>query len=326
MRPNSIRRRTLRLAASGLVIGPRAWAQTRHRMAWLSLATQEGGVEFLNAFLEGLAALGYVENRNFVLDRRWGDNDRETLDRLSLEAGALKPAVIVTHGPAVHSARKIPGTIPVVMGFSGDPVEVGIAKSFGRPGGRFTGVTFLAYDLVGKRVELLHEMIPNMKRLAVLSRPQHPGDAKEFAATREAATVYGLVVSHHPANNRSELETALSAIASAHVDAVVVLPDALMVQQRDAIARFSIQHRIPAISGWASIAEGGLLMTYGPNLQDSFRRLGYFVDRILRGASPSDLPIEQPTKLELVVNLKTAKILGLTIPPTIMVRADRVIK
>lgn len=327
MQPISTCRRTLLLASVGLLIAPSARAQKmRYRVAWLSLGTKEGGAEFLNGFLEGLADLDYLEGRDFVLDPRWGENSRETLDRLSLEAGSLNPAVIVAHGPAVHSARKIPGTIPVVMGFSGDPVEVGIAKSYARPGGRFTGVTFLAYDLVGKRVELLHEALPRMKRLAVLSRPEHPGDAKELAATRAAAKVYGLDVVHHPANNQRELEAALSAIASQRADALVVLPDALMVQQRDALARFSIQHRIPAISGWASIAEGGVLMAYGPNLKERFRRLGYFVDRIFRGARASELPIEQPAKLELVVNLKTAKTLGITLPQTILIRADRLIE
>jgi len=327
MGPIPMRRRTLLLAAVGLCAAPHARAQKmRYRLAWLSLGTKEGGAEFLNGFLEGLAALDYVEGRNFVLDSRWGENSRETLDRLSLEAASLKPAVIIAHGPAVHSARKIPGTIPVVMGFSGDPVEAGIAQSYARPGGRFTGVTFLAYDLVGKRVELLHEVLPKMKRLAVLSRPEHPGDAKELAATRAAAKAYHLDVVHHPANNQTELERALSSIASQRADAVVILPDALMVQERDALARFSIENRIPAISGWASIAEGGVLMTYGPNLKERFRRLGYFVDRILRGASGSELPIEQPTKLELVLNLKTARMLGLTVPQTVMVRADRLIQ
>ncbi len=328
MRTIATRRRQLLLAAGGLLVAPRAWAQKAptHRVLWLSVNPETAGSTFLNPFIEGMAALGYVQGRNLMLDARWGDNSRERLDRLALEAAALKPAVIVTQGPALHAARKVPGTIPVVMGFSGDPVELGVAKSLGRPGGHFTGVTFLSYELSGKRVELLQEVLPKMKRLAVLSNPHHPGDNKELTATREAAVRFGLTVTHHPATNPKELERALADIAAARADAILIHPDGLMVQQREVIARFSLQHRIPAISGWASIAEGGTLMTYGPYQQESYRRLAYFVDRILRGTNPMDLPIEQPTKLELVVNMKTAKALGLAIPPTIMVRAERVIE
>ena len=213
----------------------------------------------------------------------------------------------------------------MVFGYSGDPIEIGVAKTLARPGGHFTGVTFLSYALVGKRVELLHEVAPKARRLAVLSNTEHSGDAKELAATREAAAGLGLQVAHYPATNVPEVESAFAAIAAARTEALVVHPDALMVQQREAIGRFSIERRIPTISGWATIAEGGCLLTYGPNQQVSFRRLAYFVDRILRGAKPADLPIELPSTVELVVNLKTAKALDITVPPALLLRADRVI-
>jgi putative ABC transport system substrate-binding protein len=247
------------------------------------------------------------------------------LERLGLEALTLKPALLVCQGPALQVARKLPATIPVVFGTSGDPVEMGIAKTLGRPGGRFTGVTFLSYALVGKRVELLHEIAPSAKRLAVVSNPEHPGDAKELAATREAAAGLGLQISHYPVTNAGQLEGALAAIAAARAEALVLHPDALMVEQREAIGRFALERRLPAISGWATMAEGGSLMTYGPNLQDCYRRLAHFVDRILRGTAPGDLPIELPNIVELVVNLKSAKALGITVPPALMLRADRVI-
>ena len=322
-----IRRRIL-IAAGALLAAPIARPQPAqaHRIAWLSLTGKAAASAFLNPFVEGMAALGYVEGRNLVLDVRHGENSRETLERLALEAAALKPAVFVTQGPAIHAVRKVSGTTPVVFGFSGDPVELGVAKSLARPGGHFTGVTFLAYDLTGKRIELLHDVLPNAKRLAVLSNPDHPGDGKELAATREAATRFRLEVSHHPVGNPAEVERALAAIAVARAEAVVIHPDALMVQQREMIARFSILHRIPAISGWAVIAEAGNLITYGPVLRESHRRLAYFVDRILRGAKPADLPIELPSKLELVINLRTAKALGLTLPQSLLLRADRVIE
>ena len=296
-----------------------------HRVAWLGMAGKEVGRTFLTPFLEGMAALGYVQGRNLELDVRWGENSRETLERLALEALALKPDVFVTQGPALHVARKLPGATPVVFGNSGDPMDTGVANSLARPGGRFTGITFLSYELVGKRVELLHEVAPKARRLAVVSNPQHFGDAKEFAATREAAVGLGMQVTHHPATNVPELQGALAAAAAARAEALVVHPDALMVQQRAAIGDFALRQRIPAISAWATMADGGTLFTYGPNLQASYRRLAYFVDRILRGASPGDVPIEFPTTVEFVVNLKTAKAIGITVPPTLLLRADRVI-
>jgi putative ABC transport system substrate-binding protein len=321
-----MRRRNFLIAAAALVTPRLSTAQPqRHHVVWLGMTGKSAATQLLSPFLEGMAALGYVRGANFELDERWGENSRETLERLALDALALKPAVFVSQGPALQVAQKLPGNTPVVFGTSTDPVEGGVAASMARPGGRFTGITFLAYELVGKRVELLHQVAPKARRLAVLSNTEHRGDTKELVATRQGAAGLGLEVSHYPATNAAELERALSAIAAARAEALVVHPDALMLQQRAAIARFAIEQRIPAISGWASIAEAGTLLTYGPVLRESYRRLAYFVDRILHGAKPAELPIEYPTKIELVVNLKTAKALGITIPADVLVRADRVI-
>jgi putative ABC transport system substrate-binding protein len=309
------------LAVPGFALAQSA----RPRLAWLSLASRGARASGLDPFLQGMAALGYQEGRNFELDERWGENSREALERLALEALALKPALFVSQGAALQVARKLPGTTPVIFGASGDPIEMGIARTLARPGGHFTGVTFLAYALVGKRVELLHEVAPGAKHLAVLSNPEHSGDPKELTATRDAAAGLGMQTSHYPVTNVPELQSALAAIGTARAEALVIHPDAIMVQERATIARFSIERRIPAISGWAAIAEGGSLMTYGPNLQECYRRLAHFVDRILRGAKPADLPIELPSTVELVVNLKTAKALGITVPPSLLLRADRVI-
>ncbi|HJS76929.1 MAG TPA: ABC transporter substrate-binding protein [Burkholderiales bacterium] len=297
----------------------------RPRLAWLSLVSRNARASGLEPFLQGMATLGYQDGRNFDLDERWGENSREVLERLVLEAMQRRPALLVSQGPAIEVVRKHAGKTPVVFGTSGDPIELGIAKSLARPGGNFTGVTFLSYALVGKRVELLHEVAPKATRLAVLSNPEHGGDAKELAATREAAASLGLQVSHHPVKNAVELHRAFTAIAAQRGDGMVVHPDALMVEQRAAIARFALEQRIPGISGWAVLAESGSLLTYGPNLQECYRRLAYFADRILRGAKPDELPIELPGTVELVVNLKTAKALGITVPPALLLRADRVI-
>jgi putative ABC transport system substrate-binding protein len=272
-----------------------------------------------------MALLGYASGRNFELEELWGDNSLERLEQLALEAAGSNPALYVSQGAALRVARKLPGTTPVVFGNSGDPLEAGVAQSLARPGGRFTGITFLAYVLVGKRVEFLHEVAPKAKRLAVVSNPDHIGDAKEFAETRAAAIGLGLEVSHYPARDPAQLASALASAAAARAEALVVHPDALMVEQRAAIGHFTSERRIPTISGWAAIAEGGCLLTYGPNLQVSYRRLAYFVDRILRGAKPAEIPIELPSVVELVINLKTAKALGITVPPSLLLRADRVI-
>jgi putative ABC transport system substrate-binding protein len=321
-----LERRRFMIGATALVAGAHmAAAQPVHRVAWLSMTAQATGAQFLDPFLEGMAAFGYVPGKNWALDTRWGENSREALDRLAIDAAARNPAVIVTQGPALHAARKLPGSTPVVFGFSGDPVLLGVAKSLARPGDRFTGVTFLAYDLVGKRVELLRELLPKAKRVAVLSNSSHPGDDEELATTLKAANRFGLEVSHHRARNATELDSALAEVAGARAEGLIVHPDGLMVEQRNRIGRFSVEHRIPTFSGWASIAEGGGLATYGPVLADCHRRLAYFTDRILHGARPADLPIELPTKFEMVVNLNTAKALGLAIPQSVLVRADRMI-
>ena len=322
-----MQRRQLLLAASAALAAPlRPFAQERvHRIAWLSTSDRAGGQAFFGPFLEGMAELGYVHGRNLEVDARWADYSGERLAGLASDAIALRPSVIVTQGAALRSVSKNPGAIPVVFGVSGDPVELGVAKSLARPGGHFTGVTFLAYELSAKRVELLHEIVPKGRHLAIVSNPQHAGDAKELQATREAAVGSGLQVTHHPASDETGLQKALESVVAAHADLLLVQPDGLFVRQSPALARFSIERRVPAISGWASLADSGTLVTYGPVLAASYRRLAYFVDRILRGASPAEMPIEQPTKLELVLNLKTAKALGLLIPQAILVRVDRTI-
>ena len=290
------------------------------------MADRSVGSTFLTPFLEGMSALGYESGRNYDFYERWGNNSREALERAAVEATALKPSVFVSQGPALQVVRDVAGTTPVVFGNSGDPMDTGVAQSIARPGGRFTGITFLSYALVGKRVEVLHELLPGAKRLAVLSNPDHGGDAKELAETRQAAARLGIEASHHPATNVSELAQALIGAAAARAEALIVHPDALMVQERATIARFALEHRLPAISAWEAMAEAGAMLTYGPVLKEGYRRLAYFVDRILRGAKPGDIPIEFPSKVELIVNLKTARALGLTVPQSLLVRADRVIE
>jgi putative ABC transport system substrate-binding protein len=324
---NSNRRRLIGCMGLALAAPLPALAQPRRpRIAWMGMASRSIGVSILNPLLEGLAALGYVPGRNLELAEFWADSSREKLEANSLEAAQARPALFISQGLALSAVRKVSGATPVVFGMSADPVEAGIAKTIARPGGTFTGVSFLAYTLVGKRVELLKQVAPAAKKLGVLSNSEHRGDAKELVETHAAATGLGMQVAHFPATNAAEVERALAAIAAAKCDALVVHPDGLMVEQRAAIARFSLDRRVPMVSGWAVLADAGGLLTYGPVLSECYRRLAYFVDRILRGAKPADLPIEMPSVFELVINMPSARALGIHVPASLLVRADRVIQ
>jgi putative ABC transport system substrate-binding protein len=213
-----------------------------------------------------------------------------------------------------------------VFAFSGDPVDAGIVASFARPGGNATGVSFLALDLAAKRIELIKEAAPAIKQIALLSNPEHPGEVSELRVTREATQKLGLPAQYFPADSDAAIPTALAAIAGSQRDALLTFPDATTLSHRQGIAAFALSRRLPSVFGWKTFADAGGLISYGPILRHSFARLAYFVDRILKGAKPGDLPVEQPTTLELVINIKTAKALGLEVPPTLLARADEVIE
>lgn len=297
------------------------------RIGWISNDRGSANAPMFAAFREGMRDLGYVEGRNLVIDARWGEGSNERLEQLAVELVKSKPDIIVTQGgPATHPVMRAGATMPVVFGYSGDPVEGGVVASLARPGRNFTGTTFLSFDLVGKRLELLKEAMPGLKRIATLANPQHPGEQGELRASQAAAKALGLSLQYFPAQNAAQVDEALAGILKSRSEAVDVFPDALLVRSSDRIAAFSIANRIPAISGWAQFADGGNLMSYGPSLRSMYRRLATYVDKIVKGARPADLPVELPTTVELVVNLKTAKALGVRIPQSILLRADRVIE
>jgi putative ABC transport system substrate-binding protein len=214
----------------------------------------------------------------------------------------------------------------VVFGFSGDPVEAKLVKSLARPETSFTGITYLASALVGKRIEFLKEALPGIQRIGILARPQHPGEHLERKASEEAAAKFGLAVSYFPITAVAQIEPAFAGMRDAKCDALVVFPDAIMYRNRELISQLAAVARLPAVSGWSSFADSGLLFNYGPNLRDIYVRLASYVDRILRGASPGSLPVEEPRSIELVVNLRTARALGIRISQSVLVRADRVIE
>jgi len=300
--------------------------QRQFRVDWISSGREAEGAPFLSALRGGLRELGYVEERNLALQAHWSDGSRERLDQLAADLLRSKPDVIVTLGPAALAVRRAGVTTPVVFGFSGDPVEAKLVESFPRPGGNSTGISFLTLELAGKRIEMLKEVMPGLKRVAVVAQPQHPGDQAERRASQTAATAIGLTLDYFEMRGAAQLEATLAAVEKTRSDAVVMFPVLPLMSASARIAAWSVQNRIPAISGWALFADGGNLMSYGPNLRESFRRLATFVDKIFKGAKPAELPVELPTRVEFVVNLKAAKALGIAIPQSILLRADRVIE
>ena len=321
------RRQLLAAACALLAAGPlRAQRPAQSRIGWLSNDRPENS-PFYDAFRLGMRELDYAEGRNLTIETRWGEGATpERLDQLAAELVGMKPQVIVTQGgPATFPVHRTGTRIPVVMAYSGDPVEAKLAASYARPAGNITGMTFLSLELVGKRMELLREVLPGLKRVAILANPEHPGQLGELRASQVAAKNLGLEIEYFQVRSKAELEDALGAVLKQQSEAIVQFPDAFTLRNRDRVAEFSNGNRIPAISGWAQFADSGNLMTYGPNQRAVFARLATFVDKILKGANPAALPIELPGSVELVINLKTARSLGLSIPQAVLVRADRII-
>jgi putative tryptophan/tyrosine transport system substrate-binding protein len=273
-----------------------------------------------------MGAVGYREGRDFVIEARYASRDYSKFPALSDELLRAQVELIVAGGPAFRTWRLAAVPVPVVFLFSGDPVDAGIVSSFARPGGNVTGVSLLSLDLSIKRVQLLKEAMPTMTRVAVLSNPTHPGEVSELKATREAALKLGLAIEHFAVESDNDFDPAFAAIAASTCDGLIAFPDALKNFNRQKIVAFALSRRLPSIYGWKMYAEAGGLMSYGPILDDVSVRVAVYVDKILKGAKPADLPVEQPTKLEMVVNRQTAKALGLEIPPGLILRADEVIE
>jgi putative ABC transport system substrate-binding protein len=216
---------------------------------------------------------------------------------------ASDPDVIVTQEFMVYAMQSLKTAKPVVFGFSGDPVNAGLVQSWAHPGANFTGMSYLAIELVGKRIELLKEWLPQTRRIAILARPQHPGEDRERQASEAVVAKLGLELSYFPVRELGELDAAFRAIAQDRCDALVAFPDSVMYRVSDRIARFALEARLPSVSGWAPFAQKGLLLTYGPNVRELYRSLARYADRILRGTAPAALPIELPTKFYLAINL-----------------------
>jgi putative ABC transport system substrate-binding protein len=281
----------------------------------------------VEALSQGLRALGWVDGQNVELKYRYSHGQLGQIPSLVAELVRLRVDVIVTGGEAgIRAARAATSTIPIVMANSGDPVGTGLVASLARPGGNLTGLSLLLPELGGKRLALLREAVPTVSHVAVVWNPTNAAKPREWESTLAAAGTLGVRVTSVEVRKPADFTPAFAAIAKTQIDALMPLTEPLTRTHRQQISEFALTHRLPMIAEIRDFAEAGGLMTYGPSLVDLWRQAATYVDKILRGAKPVDLPVEQPTKFELLVNLKTAKALGLTLPQSILLRADEVIQ
>jgi putative ABC transport system substrate-binding protein len=315
------------LALAGVPKITMAQSATRiSRIGWIVGGSAAGSALFLAALRAGLAEHGYVEGRNLVIEARYADDRPEQVPALAQELIRLPVDLLVTQGAATRAIAKETSSVPIVYVFSADPVLAGIAQSLARPGGNATGISLMSVELNGKRIELLREILPRLQRVTIIANPAHSGAEFELQACENAARQLGIAIQQDLVRNAAELEESFSEIATGKPGAITVIPDGLVIQKRQHIIDFAAAERIPVISGWKIFAESGALCTYGPRLTESYRRAAFYVDRILKGMKPAELPIERPSVFELVVNLKTAAALGVTLPPSVLARADEVIE
>ena len=280
---------------------------------------------WVEAFQQGLREVGYVDGQNVVLEFRFTDGNFDQLPRLAEELVRLKVDVILaSSAPPALAAKKATTSVPIVFVGVFDPVELGLIPSLGRPGGNITGLGSTSADLAGKRLELLRELVPKLRRVAVLWDPSNPTNPIQLKGAEVAARTLGLQLQPAPVQSPNDFDAAFKAARGAN--GLLLLDSPLVITHRAPLAGLAATSRLPAISGLRDFVEVGGLMSYGQDFPDSYRRAAKYVDKILKGAKPADLPVEQPTKFELVINLKTAKALGLTIPPSLLLRADQVIE
>jgi putative ABC transport system substrate-binding protein len=324
------RRKLLVALGAGALAAPlTSFAQQKGkvwRIGFLGAASASGFARRVDALRAGLRDLGYVEGKNLVIEFRWAEGKYERLPELAAELVRLKVDVIVTHGPVGSlAAKSATTTIPIVVTAVGDAIALGLVASLARPGGNVTGMASLSSEVTAKRLELLKDAFPRTRQVAVLLNADSPATIPTLRAMEATAASLKLELQQFPVRGPGEFDGAFAAMAKRRVDAVVVLDDGMLAAHVGAIAKLAAKMRLPSI-GLGEFAEAGGLMAYGVNRVESFHRAAYFVDRILKGAKPADLPVEQATRFETVLNLKTAKALGLQFPQAVLARADRVIE
>ena len=297
------------------------------RIGYLTATSLSSNVARIDAFRQGLRELWYVEGKNILIEWRSGEGKLERQGELAAELVRLKVDVIITSGPTItRAAKEATVTIPIVMAFDSDPIGNGFIASLARPGGNITGLSALAPELSGKQLELLKEIVPKLSRVAVLGNSSEPANPKTLKEIELAAGAFGVQLQSLDVLGPNDIDTAFRAATKAHVDALVVLVSVVLTDHRTQIANLALKGRLPAIYYSRQFVEAGGLMSYAASFTDLSRRAATYVDKILKGTRPADLPVEQPTKFEFIINLKAAKQIGLTIPPAVLARADKVIK
>ena len=299
-----------------------------YRIGFLGLSSAENYAPFLQAFRQGLRGLGYEEGKNISIEYRWAEGRDERLPTRAAELVRLSPDVLVAHSTlGIRAVQQATTTIPIVFGVSSDPVGLGFVKSLARPGGNTTGVATLQTELAPKRLELFKEAIPGLRRVAVLLSLGNPAAHAELGTMEMSAGKLGLrLQSARMVREAIDLETVFATILRGRPDGLIVVADPLTAAHSARIAQFAMKNRLPVMSGMSGLVTNGGLISYGVDFAEGWRLAARYVDKILKGAKPADLPVEQPTKFDLVINMKTAKALGLTIPPSLLSRADQVIE
>ena len=325
-------RRTFLSALMSVALGPSLVAEAQKpgrlpRVGFLGNSTAALEANLIRSFREGLRDHGYAEGRNVLVEYRWADGKYERFAPLIRELIALKVDVIVTAGtPTTLAVKKATQSVPIVMIAVGDPVGTGIVRSLNQPGGNITGLSSIAGEMDGKRLELLREVVPSVSHIAVLWNAANPIQVLQERNIRALAQVLRMKLLSLPVRDDKEIDAALVTIIRERPDAFLVLADRLLLHHRARLMDFAIQQRLPGVHAYHELIEAGGLMSYGPSYEDMHRRAAYFVDRILKKANPGDLPVERPVKFDLIVNMKSAKILGVTIPQSVLLRATDVIQ
>jgi putative ABC transport system substrate-binding protein len=297
------------------------------RIGFLSATSRDANSDRIEAFRDGLRDLGYVEGKNIGIEWRWAEGKFDELPVLAAELVNQKLDVIVASGPLpTRSLKEATNKVPIVMAQAGDPVGSGFARSLARPGGNITGLSTLAPEISGKRLELLKEIVPQLSQVAVLGTSTYPGNAQSVKQTELAAGAFGLKTEYINVARAKDITAAFQRLNGGRADAILVLTSPVFNSQRTQAVGLAAKSRLPTIFPQIEYVQEGGLMTYGVKVTESYRRAATYVDKILKGANPGEIPIEQPTKFELAINLKTAKQIGLTIPPNVLARADRVIR
>ncbi len=294
----------------------------------LSSGSPGPGAPFVAAFRQGLRETGYVEGQNLAIEYRWADGRYDRLPAMAADLVGRKVDVIAANGggPSALAAKSATATIPIIFTVGADPVELGLVASLARPGGNLTGFSILAAELMPKLVELLSELVPQARAIVLLVNPTIPNAGRIAREVEEAARAKGLELHILTASTESEIDAAFATLVQRHADALVVSADPFFNSQRDQLVTLASQHAVPAIYDWREFAAAGGLISYRASATAIFRQAGIYAGRILKGEKPADLPVQQPTKFELVINLKTAKALGLTVPQSFLFRADEVIE